>query len=238
MSMMTHKANRGFSRRLPVPFLFSPTNVEYSRGRKRGESQKKGSCEFMVEKITDYELIRLISDRDRSAFETLYDRHSTMVYRFALRFVRKPEAAEEIVQDVFFKIWNKASSYHPQSSQVTTWMLSICRHACIDALRKQKNQPQAVEPDPAYELPDTETDVEEQVEWKEKQKQVHQALHSLPAEQRQVVEWMYFQGLTQSEIARQYSIPVGTIKSRVRLAMNKLKRAWKAFERRESDGDQ
>jgi RNA polymerase sigma factor (sigma-70 family) len=191
----------------------------------------------MVEPVSDYELIHWIANQDRAAMETLYDRYERLVYNFAMRFVRAPDAAEEIVQDVFLKIWQKASSYDPDSGKPTTWILTICRNTAVDTLRKRRRLQHANEPEVLDRLPDTAGSVEFQAEINVTREKIQNALRHLPEDQRDVVELMYFQGMSQSEIARARSIPVGTVKGRARLALAKLREELFGLRKEETYGD-
>lgn len=177
----------------------------------------------MVKKMTDKQLILSIKEQNRQALEVFYDRYERLVYHFALRFVQTPQLAEEVVQDVFLKIWKNASTYDENMGKVTTWMLSICRNAAIDLLKKAKYSRMMDSLEKVEAFHDQANDVHGEVEVRLIRESIRFALNRLPKEQRDVIRLMYYEGYSQSEISRHLSIPIGTVKGRARLAMAKLR---------------
>jgi RNA polymerase sigma-70 factor (ECF subfamily) len=177
-------------------------------------------------KLDDEALMRLIALTQEQALGTLYDRYNRLVYSMALNTTGDPGLAEEITQDVFLRVWNKAETYRPEQGKVVTWMSSITRYRAIDLLRQRGIRPEAnrldwadgVSPD----LPD-EVDVEFEVEVAQRRQRVRMALAQLPPEQRQALAYAFFQGYSHSQIAEALSEPLGTVKTRIRLAMQKLR---------------
>lgn len=184
--------------------------------------------------IDDQSLIRLIARSQERALSELYDRFSRLVYSIALNAVGDPAIAEEITQDVFIRIWDHAGTYQAEKSKVVTWMASITRYRSIDVLRRQNVRPEGhsvpweIEPS-ANEM--SSINVEETVEISQIRRRVRQAISLLPEEQRQALAYAYFQGYTHREIAEALGEPLGTIKTRIRLAMQKLRQLLEQDER-------
>jgi RNA polymerase sigma-70 factor (ECF subfamily) len=176
--------------------------------------------------LDDYTLLRLIAHAQEEALSELYDRYNRLVYSMAINAVGEVSLAEEITQDVFIRIWNKAETYSVQKGKVITWIASIARYRAIDAIRRQNVRPegQSVQWDleGLHDIPDH-MNVEEQVEIAQRQQKVRQAIAQLPDEQRQALAYAFFQGYTHREIAEILNEPLGTIKTRIRLAMQKLR---------------
>lgn len=190
-------------------------------------------------KLSDEQLLQLIAGRDADAFETLYDRHAQVVHSLLVRIVGEQRAAEELVQECFWQVWQKAGDYRG-SGAVAAWLYRIARNRGLDRLRRRDARPQTVtlegEDSSAlfgrtYQTPSLETTVEQSL----RQQQVHQSLASLPEEQRVILELAYFEGMTQSEIAEVLALPIGTIKSRIRLGVEKMERLLVATGLRRGD---
>ena len=179
------------------------------------------------EGLDDGELLSMIQQQDRGALEALYDKYGGAVYSLAMRMLSDTGAAQEVTQDTFFNVWRRASSYHSQRGKVTSWLFSIAHHRTIDELRRRRrvqsqvqdgvdltNKPSEGADDPvAYATAQYE------------RSQLKDALHTLRVEQREVVELAYFGGLTHSEIAKHLDQPLGTVKTRMRLGLRKLREA-------------
>ncbi len=177
---------------------------------------------------TDQELMQRLVAMDESALGLLYDRYGGLCFSLALKMVGSPEAAEDIVQETFYRVWRQASGYDPQRARLTTWLSNITRNLCIDELRRRSARPQAIAGQESEELmlavatsPDV--DPGEQAWLAQRSKAVQDALSMLPAAQREALELAYFSGLSQSEIADHLGDPLGTIKTRIRLGMLKLR---------------
>ena len=170
----------------------------------------------------DQELIELVTRGDKSAFKEIYSRFSQVTYNLALRMLRDKEDAEEVVQEIFLQIWNKANSYDPQRGAVSTWVLNIARSRAIDKLRSVGYRNKNIEID--EEKVNSDIDLSSNIEDRDESKNViKQALESLPEKQRNAIELVYFEGLTHVEAAEKLNEPVGTIKTRIRLGVMKLK---------------
>lgn len=177
--------------------------------------------------LNDADLIGRASGGDARALEVLYDRYSRVVYSFALRIVGDPQLAEELLQEVFFRAWQQGSSFRTTRGSFITWLLSITHNMAIDEVRKRRRRPQKADSeDPEAVLavvPDTGPDVEDEVWLGSLRESISRAMDGLPPAQREALELAYFQGLTQREIAETLGEPLGTIKTRMRLGLQKLR---------------
>jgi RNA polymerase sigma-70 factor (ECF subfamily) len=185
-----------------------------------------GASPELIE-LSDADLIERVAGGDARALEVLYDRYSRVVYSFALRIVGDQQIAEELLQEVFFRTWQQGGSFRANRGSFVTWLLSITHNMAIDEVRKRRRRPQKAEnDDPETALagvPDTGQDVEEEVWLGSLRETITAAMATLPPAQREAVELAYFQGLTQREIAERLGEPLGTIKTRMRLGMQKLR---------------
>ena len=172
-------------------------------------------------RIDDTQLFRRIQEKDEEALEQLYDRYEKLLFSFSLRMTNNETIAEEAVQDVFTKLWTKKLPYKKEKGKFSSWLLTITRNACLDLIRKTKtDNVEFQERDSLKE--DNEPTPEEHVEWNEKRQQIKSAMQSLNDEQKEIIELFYFKGLSQSKISEACNIPLGTVKGRVRLALNHL----------------
>ncbi len=176
--------------------------------------------------LTDEELISAICKGEEYAIEILYERYHRYAYSLAYRILHDPQAAEDIVQDAFLSIWRKASSYQVQHGSVHSWIQAIVHHRAIDKVRAAAHRDQQWTPlitdneqDPSSEQPD----VWEQTWQGEQHRMIRSVLDQIPAEQRMVIELAYFGGYTHAEISEQCHIPMGTVKGRMRLGLQKMK---------------
>lgn len=170
----------------------------------------------------DQELIEQVTRGDKSAFKEIYSRFSQVTYNLALRMLRDKEDAEEVVQEIFLQIWNKAHSYNPERGAVSTWVLNIARSRSIDKLRAVGYRNKNIEID--EEKVNSKVDLSRNIEDRDESKNViKQALETLPEKQRIAIELVYFEGVTHIEAAEKLKEPVGTIKTRIRLGIMKLK---------------
>jgi RNA polymerase sigma-70 factor (ECF subfamily) len=164
---------------------------------------------------------------DGHAIAALYDRYSNLVFSLGLRMLGDREATEELVQEVFVRAWRQAATYQPSLGKLSNWLLGIARNLAVDELRKRAARPQRSAGDPEEQLStiaSTNTDdPAEQLEIGDQRDEVRRALDALPPPQRQVIELAYYSGLTQTEIAALLNDPLGTVKTRMRLATYKLR---------------
>jgi RNA polymerase sigma-70 factor, ECF subfamily len=177
--------------------------------------------------LTDVDLITRVSEGEAAALEVLYDRYNRVVYSFALRIVADPQMAEELLQEVFFRAWQQGRAFREARGAFVTWLLSITHNMAIDEVRKRKRRPQKADSeDPELVLAgvaDTRQDVEDEVWLASLRALIEGAMQQLPAAQREAIDLAYFQGLTQREISERLGEPLGTIKTRMRLGVQKLR---------------
>lgn len=172
----------------------------------------------------DADMLRLLQEQPRAAAAALYDRYGRMIFSVALRMVGDRGVAEEITQDVFVASWRSAARYRPEQGSLATWLLAITHHRAIDELRSRRQKARARESaldddtirgattDPALDVALL-------------QAEVRAALAALPPAQRQVIELLYFGGLTRQEAANELRAPLGTVHTRLRLGMARLRTA-------------
>jgi RNA polymerase sigma-70 factor (ECF subfamily) len=161
---------------------------------------------------------------DGSAVAELYDRHSRAIYSLALRMLTDSAEAEDVVQDVFTQAWRQASRYDAARAPVVGWLLVIARARALDRLRARKSRIPVTALDPATTDPaDRGLALDQQAISNEDAVRVRTALATLPAVQREAIELAYFKGLSQSDIAEQLSQPLGTVKTRMRAGLLKLR---------------
>ena len=169
----------------------------------------------------DIALIERILSRDAGAVGDLYDRHSRMLYVLILRILRNRSEAEEVLQDVFVTVWNRAETYDVALGSPAGWLVRIARNRAIDRLRANAARVRAVESAP-FELQSRENP--ETSAWLgEQQRAVARALDAIPREQRELIEEAYYLGLTQSELADRHKLPLGTVKTRIRTGLLTLR---------------
>jgi RNA polymerase sigma-70 factor, ECF subfamily len=178
--------------------------------------------------LSDQAIMDLISNRDQNALSVLYDRYARLVYSMAYSAVGRSELAADISQDVFIKIWEKSASFDPSQGKLSTWIASITRYRSIDVLRRLNVRPEGNMVPWEYQDAQNSSDpdespVEEAVEKSVRRQRIQKALAQLPENQRQVLALAYFQGYTNSEIAELLQEPLGTVKTRIRLGMQKLR---------------
>ena len=173
----------------------------------------------------ELQLVERLRAQDQTALNTLYERYSKVVYAIALRIIGQAADAEDVVVDSFWQVWQQAASYDASRGQLRTWIVTIARSRALDRLRVLRRSPlaDAEEVDVAgREMAGA--DDPEQTAWLSQQSSiVRTALASLPREQRQALELAYYHGLSQSEVAERLGEPLGTIKTRIRLGMMKLR---------------
>jgi len=177
--------------------------------------------------MDDLALIDQIKQKDQDAMVTLHSRYVDLIYSIVYRVLSDSALAEEAVQDAFLKVWQNAAQFDKQRGPFVAWLIGISRNVAIDKLRQRGRQVVIAEDNPledgeervAFNLPD---------DWQDRERanSLRFAVQALPAEQRQVIELSYYGGMSQSEISDQLSLPLGTVKTRMRLGMQKLRDAW------------
>jgi RNA polymerase sigma-70 factor (ECF subfamily) len=170
----------------------------------------------------DVAVISRIADGDESALAVLYDRWAQTVYSVVVQLLKDADAAEDVVEETFWQAWQRASSYDVSRGTVRTWLLTIGRSRALDRLRSRKRNREDISDDLSL-VRDPRSDPSQLVEGAERRQLVYSALTELPADQRRTLELAYFRGLSQSEIAEFLGEPLGTIKTRMRLGMQKMR---------------
>lgn len=179
--------------------------------------------------LADEDLMHLVARSDPRAFEVVYERHSGAAFSLAYRMVGKRNAAEDVVQEAFLNLWRSGARYERTRGSVRTWVLGIVHHRAIDALRRATvhDKRRTGDEEIAERLEAKErTDVE--AARRDEARTVRKAMDTLPAEQCQVIELAYFGGFSHSEISEMLGAPMGTVKGRMRLGLEKLRNALTA----------
>lgn len=176
--------------------------------------------------VSDTHLLHGIAERDQRAFLALYERYGNLVYSLALRVVRHQVMAEEVTQDVFLKVWQQPTRWNPALGQFSSWLLTITRNAGIDRLRKERRHWTSAHDylDPLVEAGEKGA-VGENPYWFDGLL-LARLLQQLPVEQRQLIELAFYQGYTHSELAENLQLPLGTVKTRLRTGLQKLRTLW------------
>ncbi len=183
----------------------------------------RGNYKAHYLRLTDEDLMVLVGGGDADAFAALYDRHSRSAYWLAYKLTGEKQAAEDLAQDAFLKVWRSAERYRPERGSARTWILSVVRNQGIDQLRarasRHRTQENAEASAPKYEPSEAFAQA-----WHDARLgRVREALDALPHVQQQVLELAHFSGLTHMEIAERLQLPPGTVKGRIRLGLKKLR---------------
>lgn len=184
--------------------------------------------------VDDRELLRRLGAGDEEAFRGLFRRYGPSAVALARRIARQPFLAEEIVQEAFLAVWRNPHGYEEGRGSVRTWLMGMVHHRAVDAVRREEAQRRRAEDVAGASIEEVEDPAEqviEEVDLPQERRAVRAALGELPEEQRQVIELMYFGGLSQSTIAERLSLPLGTVKSRTLLGMRRLRTALEGLER-------
>lgn len=237
---------------------FLPRSLQTTRRYARSESSSRNrlyvtTSPMNYSQLTDERLLSLVAQKDTVAFEHIYDRHAQVVHNLVVRIVRDPALADEIVQESFWLLWKKAVDFRQQGS-AAAWLYRIARNKSLDAVRRQKRVPihsfshhQAGGPDGEWEGALDErmshgdaahqelTTVEYAVSHEFDRRHLQRALANIPQEQRLCLELAYFSGMSQRQIAAHIDVPVGTVKTRIRMGLEKLEYILRAVGYREED---
>jgi RNA polymerase sigma-70 factor (ECF subfamily) len=179
-----------------------------------------------AERLADEELMPLIGAKDPEAFAVFYDRHGGVAYSLAYRIVGDPGAAEDVTQEAFISVWRSGARFDRARGSVRSWMLSIVRNRAIDSLRAgagSKAPKLTFDDDAVLEQRPADELTEEEAMRHETADEVRGALGQLPGDQSKVIELAYYGGFSQSEIAEMLGVPLGTVKGRMRLGMEKIR---------------
>ncbi len=207
-----HLVHRASSERIPVPAMATAD---------LGEAR-------------DRDLIRRIGSGDREAFRRLFRRYSPTALSLARRVLHQPHLAEDTVQEAFLSVWRNPAGYDAERGSVRAWLMSTVHHRAVDLVRREEAQRRRAEESVALPGPPPEDPGEvvvEEIGLPQERAAVRGALEDLPGEQRQVIELMYFGGLSQTQIAARLALPLGTVKSRCLLGMRRLRAALMWMER-------
>jgi RNA polymerase sigma-70 factor (ECF subfamily) len=195
---------------------------------KNGLLPAGGTAPIMLVNQTDEQLVARMMAGETDALETVYDRYAPGVMGLALRIVGDRAAAEDLVQETFWRVWKHCAAFRRERGTFAGWLFAIARNAAIDRLRRSQNV-RTVPLDPEgegrfpFDLPDPDADVPESAFLAIQRRRVRAALGQLPEEQGRVIELAYLQGLTRQEIAERLRVPLGTVHTRARLALQKLR---------------
>jgi RNA polymerase sigma-70 factor (ECF subfamily) len=183
-----------------------------------------------IRSLADEEVMQLVQSGRPQAFELLYDRHGGAAFSLAYRMIGSRAAAEDITQEAFLSIWRSRLRYEPARGSVRTWVLGIVHHRAIDALRRnlvhERRRVDYEGVEERREAPER-TDVE--AARRQEALSVRSALDELPEEQSRVIELAYFGGFSHTQIAEMLETPVGTVKGRMRLGLEKLRHSLEGF---------
>ena len=178
-----------------------------------------------LKKLADEDLMVLVERKDPAAFEVLYDRHGGAAYSLAHRIVGSSEAAEDVVQESFLSIWRSRAHFDSARGSVRSWTLGVVRNRSIDSLRRQSGKAPKLDfdDDATLEAQDSGELTDAEAIRRDTASRVRGALRELPEEQCEVIGLAYFGGFTHSEIAEMLSMPLGTVKGRMRLGLEKVR---------------
>ena len=182
----------------------------------------RGGYKARYQHLADEDLMAVVEGGDADAFAALYDRHSRAAYGMAYRLMNERQAAEDLTQDAFLKVWRSAGGYRPERGSVRTWVLSIVHNRGIDQIRsiasRRRTQDRVERSAPLSQPSEAFAEA-----WhRYKSERVGEALGTLPPKQREVITLAHLHGRTQQEIARHLGLPLGTVKGRMRLGLKKL----------------
>ncbi|QPC48116.1 RNA polymerase sigma factor [Mangrovibacillus cuniculi] len=177
-----------------------------------------------MNELRDEELYRKVLQKDQEALSTLYSRYEKLIYSFVFKMTGDRTITEEVIQEVFIKIWRKHAPYEESKGKFSSWLLTMTRNMALDLIRK-RNKVETYAYDERDDQRQEENTPEDHIEWKEKRHVVQEAISELKPDQQKVVELFYFQGETQQHIADQTGIPLGTIKGRIRLALKHIRKS-------------
>ncbi len=184
--------------------------------------------------VADGELMLKVRSGDEDAFRGLFARYSPNAKALAMRVVKRSHLAEEIVQEVFLALWKDPQSYDANRGSVKTWLMGMVHHRAVDLVRREESQRRRAQ-EAGRKVVEIEDDPAEQIVIAlgapEERRAVREALATIPEEQRDVLEMMYFDGLSQSQVADKTGLPLGTVKSRTLLGMRRLRTSLAALER-------
>ena len=213
------------------PRIRTPLRDVTSRATVNGAN----STPAMERSSDDARLMEAMVGEDVSALEALYDRYSALVFSVSLRVLHDAHLAEDVTQEVFLRLWRQPASFDPARGRFISWLMSVTRNRALDELRRMSRRNRSEDQDddnnPVAAVPTTDRmdDPELGAELAEQREAVRAAMTRLPPEQRRAIELAYFSGLTQVEIADRTGDPLGTVKTRIRLGIRKLRESLEEF---------
>ncbi|TGB02393.1 RNA polymerase sigma factor [Halobacillus salinus] len=170
----------------------------------------------------DLEYYQKMIEGDKQSLEAIYDKYEKLLYSFVIKLSSDHSLAEEVLQEVFIKLWTQKAKYDNTKGKFSSWIVTITRYTAIDIIRSKK---ESVSLEEETDVPEEQSEsVEDLVEWKEKSSTIRKALDQLSDEQRKIVDLFYFKGCSQSVIAKECDLPLGTVKGRLRLALKHLRK--------------
>jgi RNA polymerase sigma-70 factor (ECF subfamily) len=172
----------------------------------------------------DIELMRRIAARDQQAFKTLYQEYGKAVYSLAYRILQNATLAEEASQDTFLKVWQQTTHWDPQKGKLKNWLLAITQFTSIDRLRRERRQPD-LHPDSIEDMEERTPATLDSGSWQD-ETALRLLVRQLPSEQAALIDLAFFRGLSHSEIAETTHIPLGTVKTRLRTGLQRLRELW------------
>lgn len=176
--------------------------------------------------VNTEQLVQAVRGGDERAFATLYDNYSASLYGVVCQIVKSDAIAEDVMQDAFVNIWKKFQTYDPAKGSIFTWMLNISRNKAIDSLRKSKRMGEVEIQDDVSNVGIKDT---RSTQLNENTIGVREMMNKLQPEQQVILDYIYFQGYTQQEVSDELDVPLGTVKSRVRIAMRELRKVFKTI---------
>ena len=179
----------------------------------------------------DMELLRRIAGGDRSAFARFYDHYSGLLFTIAVKILNDTKEAEDVLQEVFLQIWNKADAYDPLLGKPASWAVTLTRNKAIDRIRSSQRRSKLIEQAAveAAVAPDNSPSANEKLHGRENAQLIRSEVAALPPDQRRAIELAFFSGLTQDEVSQTLQEPLGTIKARIRRGMLKLREKLEGF---------
>jgi RNA polymerase sigma-70 factor, ECF subfamily len=203
-----------------IPNLFCDTEFAIYRESILSEQVPNGAAALATEDIT---LLERVREGDQAAMAEIFDRHSRAVYSVALHVLKDTGHAEDVMQEIFFQVWQNSASFVEARGSLRTWLLAVTRNRAIDFLRRRKPT------DPVEDVILTScSDVDAEAERNAMIEKVKKALKKLPEEQQQSMNLAYFEELSHAEISARTGLPLGTVKTRIRLALTSLRKALAA----------
>lgn len=176
-----------------------------------------------------------VVQRDQAALSELYQRYGYLVHNLAMRILQKRELAEEVTQDTFLNVWNRPDTWSPDGGRLSSWLLTVTRYKAIDRIRREQRRLDLDANPLDEELVHSDASEEPDDPSLQDGRLIRSLIAQLPLEQAEVIELAFFQGMTHSTMAERLNLPLGTVKTRVRLGLQKLRTLWEAAT--ETDGE-